>query len=213
MGFQVWNPNKNIKHVKEKKGLFYSFPIWSYKRQFQLSSRNLVCCSTRVSSIQINCSVMSDSLQPHGLQHVSLPCPSPIPGVCSNSCLSSRWCHPTISFSAIPLSLPWNFPSIRGFSNESILRIRWPKYWSFIFSISPSNEYSGLISFRIDWFDYKDHKGHWYIKINEVLKKETKALNVNKTLKLKLLLYLDSTGLVSSSWKSPRKKTSHPLLK
>ena len=93
------------------------------------------------------------------------------------------------------------------------LSIRWLKYWSFRFSISPSNEYSGLISFRIDWFDYKDHKGHWYVKINEVLKKETKALNVNKTLKLKLLLYLDSTGLVSSSWKSPRKKTSHPLLK
>ena len=52
-----------------------------------------------------------------------------------------------------PLPLPSIFPSIRVFSSESALRIRWPKYWSFIFSISPSNEYSGLISFRIDWFD------------------------------------------------------------
>ena len=52
-----------------------------------------------------------------------------------------------------PLLLPSVFPSIRVFSNESVLRIRWPKYWSFSFSISPSNEYSGLISFRIDWSD------------------------------------------------------------
>ena len=55
-------------------------------------------------------------------------------------------CHPL-------LLLPWIFPSIRVFSNESALRIRWPKYWSFSFSISPSNEYSGLISFRTDYFD------------------------------------------------------------
>ena len=55
-------------------------------------------------------------------------------------------CHPLL----LPPSL---FPSIRVFSNESVLHIRWPKYWSFSFSISPSNEYSGLISFRIDWFD------------------------------------------------------------
>ena len=51
------------------------------------------------------------------------------------------------------LLLPSNFPSIRVFSNQSVLRIRWPKYWSFSFSISPSNEYSGLVSFRMDWFD------------------------------------------------------------
>ena len=51
------------------------------------------------------------------------------------------------------LLLPSMFPSIKVFSNESVLRIMWPKYWSFSFSISPSNEYSGLISFRIDWFD------------------------------------------------------------
>ena len=73
------------------------------------------------------------------------------PGVCSDSCPLSWWCHPTISSSIIPL-LPSIFLSIRVFSNESILRIRCPKYCSFSFSISPSSEYSGLISLRIDWF-------------------------------------------------------------
>ena len=65
----------------------------------------------------------------------------------------SQWCHPTISSSVSLLLLPSIFPSIRVFSKESVLHIRWPKYWSFSFNISPSNEYSGLISFRIDWFD------------------------------------------------------------
>ena len=94
---------------------------------------------------------MSESLQPHGLQHARLPSPSPIPGVYSNSWPLSQWC-PLIL--CRPLLLPLsNFPSIRVFSNESVLPIRWPKYWSFNFSISLSSEYSGLISFRIDWLD------------------------------------------------------------
>ena len=67
---------------------------------------------------------MSDSLQPHGLQHTKLPCPSPSPGVCSNSCPLSRWCHPTTS-SCHSLLLPSVFHSIRVFSNELALRIRW----------------------------------------------------------------------------------------
>ena len=96
---------------------------------------------------------MSDSLRPRGLQHTRPPCPSPTPGVYSNSCLSSWWCHPTIFLCHPLLLLPSIFPSIRGFSKESVLRIRWPKYWNFSFSISPSNEYSGLISFRMDWLD------------------------------------------------------------
>ena len=71
-----------------------------------------------------------------------------------NSCPLSRRCHPTISSSVIPFSSHLqSFPRIRFFSNESVLCIRWPKFWSFSFSISPSNEYSGLISFRIDWLD------------------------------------------------------------
>ena len=81
-----------------------------------------------------------------------LPSPSLSPRVCSNSCPLSQWCHPIILFCHPLLLWPSIFPSIRVFSNESALHIRWPKYWSFSFSISPSNEYSGLISFRIDWF-------------------------------------------------------------
>ena len=100
-----------------------------------------------------NCSIVSYSLQPHGLQHPNLPCPSPTLGVCSNSCPLSWCCHPIISSSCHLLLLSSVFPSIRVFSNESALCIRWPKYWSFSFSISPSNEYSGLISFRMDWLD------------------------------------------------------------
>ena len=68
--------------------------------------------------------------------------------------MSFEWCYPTTSFSVIPFSsLPSIFPSIRVFSNESALRIRWTKYWCFRFSISPSNEYSALVSFRMDWLD------------------------------------------------------------
>ena len=103
---------------------------------------------------------MSDSLWPHGLQHTRPPCPSPAPGVYSNSCPLSWWCHPIQLILCLPLLLPPSiFPSIRVFSNESVLRIRWPKYWSFSFSISPSNEYSGLISFRTDWLDLLSVQG------------------------------------------------------
>ena len=111
-------------------------------------------------SVQFSCSVVSNSLRPHEPQHTRPPCPSPTPGVYPNSCPLSRWCHPTISSSVLPFPscptlplLPSIFPSIRVFSNESVLHIRWPKYWSFSFSITPSNEYSGLISFRIDSLD------------------------------------------------------------
>ena len=92
-------------------------------------------------------------LWPHGLQHPGLPCPLPTPRASSNSCPLSRWCHPTISSSVVPFSSWFQSPSIKVFSNESVLCIRWPKYWSFTFSMSPSNEYSGLISFRIEWLD------------------------------------------------------------
>ena len=97
--------------------------------------------------------VLSDSLRSHGLQHIRLSCPFLSSGICSNSCPFSQSCHPTIS-SCHPLFLLLStFLSIRGFSNELALCIRWSKYWSFSFSISPSNEYLGLISFRIDWLD------------------------------------------------------------
>ena len=97
---------------------------------------------------------MSDSLWPHGRQHARPPCPSPSPRTCSNSCPLSQWCHPIILSSVVPFSsCLQSFPASGFFSNESALCIRWPEYWSFSFSISPSNEYSGLISLRIDWFD------------------------------------------------------------
>ena len=96
---------------------------------------------------------MSSSLQPHGLQHTRLLCPPLPPGICSNSCtLSQSYCL-TISSSATPFCFAFNLSHLRVFSNESALPLRWSNYWSFNFSISPSNEYSGLISFRIDWFD------------------------------------------------------------
>ena len=104
------------------------------------------------SSVQFSCSVVSDSLQPHGLQHTRLPSPSPTPGACSNSCPLSWWCHPTISSSVIPFSsCLQSFPASGSF--QWVLHMRWPKYWSFSFSIRPSNEYSGLIYFRIDVLD------------------------------------------------------------
>ena len=91
--------------------------------------------SLLLNSFQFTRSVVSDSLWPHGLQHTRLPCRSSTPRASLNSCPLSQWCYPTIS------------------SNESVLHIRWLKYWGFSFSIIPSNEYSGLISFRMDWFD------------------------------------------------------------
>ena len=89
----------------------------------------------------------------HGLQHTRLPRPSPSPGACSNSCSLSQSCHPTISSSATPFSsCPQSFPASGSFPMLTPL-IGWPKYWSFSFSISPSSEYPGLISFRMDWVD------------------------------------------------------------
>ena len=101
-----------------------------------------------MSSVQFSRSVMSDSFRAHGLQHARTPCPSPTLRVYSNSCPLSRWCHSTISPSVVPF-----FPSIRVFSNESVLHIWWSNYWNFGYSKNPSNEYSGLISFRMDWLD------------------------------------------------------------
>ena len=101
-----------------------SFWWWSYSVTF--------------SSVQFSHSVVSNSLWPHELQHTRSPCPSPTPGVHPNSCPSSWWCHPAISSSVIPFSssCSQSLPA-SGFSNESTLRMRWPKYWSFSFSIIP----------------------------------------------------------------------------
>ena len=110
-------------------------------------------CWTSFSSVQFSSSVMSNSLQPHGLQYNRLPCAitnswsllklMPIDLVMPSNHVIP--CHPFL----LPPSI---FPSIRVFSYESVLSIRWPKYWNFSFSIIPSNEYSGLISFRMGWW-------------------------------------------------------------
>ena len=107
-----------------------------------------------ISSVQLSCSFMSDSLLPHESQHARPPCPSPIPRVHSNSCPSSQWCHPTISSSVTHFSsCLQSFPTSGSFQMSQYFCIRWPKYWSFSFNISPSNEHPGLISFRMDWLD------------------------------------------------------------
>ena len=97
--------------------------------------------------VQFSRSVMSSSLRPHGLQHARPPGPSPTPGVHSNSCPLSRWCHPAISSSVIPFSSHLqSFPASGSFQMSQC-------FTSGDSSISPSSEYSGLISFRTDWFD------------------------------------------------------------
>ena len=106
------------------------------------------------SSVQFSCSVMSDSLRPHESPHARPSSLSPTHGIHTNSHPSSQWCHPAISSSVIPFFLlPSIPPSIRVSSNESILCMRWPKYWSLGFSIIPSKEHPGLISFTMDWLD------------------------------------------------------------
>ena len=116
----------------------------------------LFLCHIHLLLLSFSCPVMSDSLWPHGLQHVRPPCPSPSPGVSRSSCPLHQWCYWTI----LPLSHSSPsavFPTVRVFSSELAVHIRWPKYWSF--SVNPSDEYSGLISFKIDWFDLHTVQG------------------------------------------------------
>ena len=134
-----WKPKSLVGKVKEKEG----------EKENGKGARGLdLLCPIprrhRIGSVQFNHSVTSDSLSPHKLQHITPPFPSPTPGARSDSYPLSRWCHLTIS-SCRPLLLLFSiFSSIRVFSKESVFCIRWPKYWSFSFSLSLSNEYSGL---------------------------------------------------------------------
>ena len=105
-------------------------------------------------SVQFSHSVVSDSLQPHGPQHTRPPCPLPNHRVHPNSCPLSWWCYSTISSSVVPFSSRLqSFPASGYCPMSWLFHIRWPKYWSFTFNISPSSEYSRLISFRMDWLD------------------------------------------------------------
>ena len=119
-----------------------------------------ICAHTHIciSSVQFSPSVVSNSLWLHESQHARPPCPSSTSGVHSDSCPSSPFIESVMPSSHLILCRPLLLlppipPSIRVFSNESALCMRWPKHWSFTFSISPSNEHQGLISFRMDWLD------------------------------------------------------------
>ena len=113
----------------------------------------IIALQSIIALLLFSCSVLSNPFWFHLFLQANLPCPSLSPGVCS--CPLSQWCHPTISSSVTLFSsCPQSFPVSGSFSNEWALGIRWPKYGSFSFSINPSSEYSGLISFRIDWFDF-----------------------------------------------------------
>ena len=130
-----------------------------FRRQFQkLSPKGLFEINSAVgicfSSVQFSCSVISiDSLQRHDLQHARPPCPSQTPSLPKLMSTVSVMPSSHLILCCPLFLLPSIFPSLRLFSNESTLRIRWPTYWSFSFSISPSNEQPGLISFRMDWLD------------------------------------------------------------
>ena len=101
-------------------------------------------------SVQFSCSATSDSLLTHGLQHTRPPCPSPTPGVYSNSCPLCRWCHEVISTSVVPFSSHLqSCPASGSFRIKSVLQVA--KVLEF--QLQPSNEHSGLISFRMDWLD------------------------------------------------------------
>ena len=120
-----------------------AFPVWIGSHYPQVPFYHIVLLSIHP--------VVSESLWPHGLQHARAPCLSPSPGVCASSCPLHQWYHPAISFSDALFSFcPQSSPAAGSFPELAVL-IRWPKYWSF--SISPLSENSGLISFKIDWFD------------------------------------------------------------
>ena len=143
----------------------------------------------QIHTVQFSSSVVSDSLWPHGPQHARPPCPSPTPGVHPNPCPLSRWYHPAISSSVIPFS-----SSIRVFSNESALRIRWPKYWSFSFNISPSKEHSELISFRMDWLDLLWVQG----TLKSLLQHQVKRISSSAL----RFLYISTLTSIHDYWKT-----------
>ena len=109
-----------------------------------------------MASVQFSHSVVSDSLRPHELQHARPPCPSPSPGVHSNSHPSSQWCHPAISSSVVLLSsCPQSLPASESFKMSQLFAWGGPKYWNFSFSIIPSEEHSGSPLEWIGWISFQ----------------------------------------------------------
>ena len=133
----------------------YSFPSTAFLHILLLGPSELPApCGPRLSLVQFSYSATPwtlNSLWPHGLQHARLPCPSPTLRASSNSCPSNQWCHPIISSSVIPFIPAFNLSHHQGLFKWVSSLHQMTKYWSF--SISPSHEYSELISFRNDWFD------------------------------------------------------------
>ena len=160
---EIW---RVLKYLGEHRRLYIWSRLWACPGK-TLEGPNLSClldlealCKwVQFSSVQFSRSVMSDSLRPHESQHARPPCPSPTPGVHSNSYPSSQWCHPAISSCHPLLFLLPIPPTIRVFSNESTLHTRWPRYWSVSFNISPSSEHPGLISFSMEWLDLLEVQG------------------------------------------------------
>ena len=139
--------------IENIKGEFHDIrvSIISWKFHFNFIYKYIIMLYMH--TYQISLSVVSDSLWPHESQYSRPSCPSPTPGVHSDSHPLSQWCHPAISSSVVPFSsCPQSLPASESFP-MSQLRMRYPKYWSFSFSIIPSKEIPGLISFRMDWLD------------------------------------------------------------
>ena len=141
--FGFRNKSVSCPLVKSPKGISPTQQLAGSKWR-ALKPRALDC---QFSSVAQLCLTLCD---PHELQHSSLPCPSPTPRACSNSCPSSWWCHPIIYPLLFPSPPAFNLSQHQGHFQWSVLHIRWAKFWRFSFSISPSNEYSGLISFSMD---------------------------------------------------------------
>ena len=148
----IWSPN-SLTQTTANHPLHSSYPNVLLSDPSSLNRTSLVqsnICLGLITLLLFSCSVLSNSLWPHELQHARPPGPSPSPRVCSNLCPLSQWCHPTISSSVVPFPPAFNLSQHQGLPSESALHIRWPKYWSFSFNISPSNDDSVLISYRTD---------------------------------------------------------------
>ena len=137
-----WNIKITLWLSLASQSFLYFFLVLKSRFRYYFHVKSTCSCSVTKSCL---------TLQPHGLQHTRHPSTSP--RACSNSCPLSQWCHPAISSSAIPFSSCFlSFPATGCFP-MCVIWIRWPRYWNFSFSISLSNEDSGLISFRMDWLD------------------------------------------------------------
>ena len=188
--------NESALHIKWPKYWSFSFsisPSIEYSGLISFRIDRFALLAVQFSSVQFIHSVVSDSLQPHELQHSRPPCPSPTPGVYPNSCPLSQWCHPIISSSVFPFSS--HLQSIRVFSSESGVHIRWPKHWSFSFNISPSNEHPGPTSLRMDWLDL--------LAVQGTLESLLQHHNSKASILLRSALFIVQLTSIHDHWKNP----------